>query len=313
MSDGTLMESIVLVDSRVLFEHVVRAVRSRGAGLWKRVMARTGGRLVEWDEGLVEVRELDPVGTSFILSRRFAINGRVFNFLFLPPENAHVFGWLGLAQRGEQVEVEGLLCVAQAVSLRDDLGTGDLMVVTEALALPYPALYESRPPKWQKDEFGEEDKRVAECFEAPAGSVDLAAGLADIMRGRGKLTQPEVNWGRTGYAKHPTWNGGMMPWAEEQFDRMREEGIDTLSEMPAGVFDFAGRFPDVPMACFNQIVGAWHDVVRRRADSAEFVLSDVRLLDVYVRSAAALILGFVMQMVEGKPGVTGDPSGQRRQ
>src|SRR5690606_20004223 len=178
---------------------------------------------------------------GFTRSRRFRVNGQIVNFLLIKPEDGQLFGWLTLAEFHERVSIKRVLCIAQSLSLREDLHSGDVALVTQASALPYPALYASRAPEWQEEN---DRPSAAQHYFLSDDNLRLGRDIAGhALENVGQSYIPEVH---TGYARHPAWGGGMMPWAAEQFDALTADGLETISELAVGVFDFATRLPSVP-------------------------------------------------------------------
>lgn len=249
-------ETIILIDDEYVYAAIVNAMKAEKPSVWAKFKSQfLGGQSrvasISQARQRISVAEIEPNGSGFTSSRRFRINGAIINVLLIKPADGQLFGMLTLAELHQRVGIERVLCIARAVTLREDLHTGDVALVTQASALPYPALYESRPPQWQKNE--EESSREPEHYFLSNDSLKLGRAIAstavDAMR---QNYIPEVH---TGYARHPAWGGGMSPWANEQFKSLTANGLETLSEIPVGVYDFATRTPEVPVICFNIIAG----------------------------------------------------------
>lgn len=249
-----LPETVLLIDDEYVYGAITRAIKSVGPSLWGRLKSKIFG-VTAVSSGSSEqqgkrVAEIASNGTGFTHSCRFDIDGEIVNVLLIKPEDGQLFGWLTLAEFHERVSIRRVLCISRALTLREDLRTGDLALVTQASAVPYPALYASRPPAWQEeDDSPREPQHFFLSDESLAFGREIAAEAVDGMR---QSYIPEVH---TGYARHPAWGGGMSPWASEQFKSLAADGLETLSEIPVGVYDFATRVPSIPVVCFNIIAG----------------------------------------------------------
>lgn len=201
----------------------------------------------------VDANPLPSGGTGFALSRRFLINDAVFNFLLLNAANAQPFAYLTLGQRTLNRKVPLVVAIAGALSLDRDLYPGDIALVSEAVALPYPALYKNAPAK-EHNRGGVARDSHAEVYQANAELVTKFMTLASEVV-LPQTWQKNIAGVRTGYAKHPTWRGGLETWAPEQLDSLKDAGLSTISQMPAGVYEVQNLCPDTRIICFNMIKG----------------------------------------------------------
>lgn len=229
--DQSSTESIVFLDDPDLFYAVTDLIASP-----------TSTRPTDLD-----VSSLPTGGTGFTQSRRFRINGTNFNFLLISPENAHPFTFLTLGQRTLNRHVPLIVAVTQSQVLRRDLYPGDIAIVFDAIALPYPALYQNidpqQPAREQRESYSAKPD-VAAAFSNFAQSVTLP-----------QIWQNSVPTVRCAYTKHPTLNGGMEPWTPEQWTAIKASGVDTIAQTPAGVYEAQSLSPDSAVICFNMIKG----------------------------------------------------------
>jgi hypothetical protein len=236
-------------------------------------------------QALLEHEELEPEATGFTSSRRYRVSDYAVNVLLLPPENAHPFACLTLGQRAMVVNIKSVLCISAALSLRHDLHPGELTLVTQASALPYPALYASRPPEAQQDYAPQEPSNYL------LSQDNLALGREMAKATLQRVAQRAISEVHTGYARHPTWGGGMMPWAREQFEMLAADGLEMISEIAVGVCDFAQRTPGVPVVCFNVTAGRVEEMAAGElARQGERDLENLSFLSGHsVREAANLV------------------------
>lgn len=229
--DPTSTENIFLLDDLDLFREIGKLTGSSDSA------AQVG----------CNVLPLPSEGTGFTKSRRFQINNADFNFLLISPENAHPFTYLTVGQRTMKRHVPLIVTVAQAQSLRRDLHPGDIALVSEAVALPYPALYQNKDPQ-------NPTQIQPEIYPANPNAVTAFTDFAQ------RYTLPQI-WQkslpvvRSGYTKHPTRNGAIQPWAREQFEQIKQSGIDTIAQTPAGVYEAQHLCPNTEIICFNMIKG----------------------------------------------------------
>lgn len=232
--DQSSTESIFLLDDPDLFCAVTDLIASPNS-------TRPTG---------LDVSSLPTGGTGFTQSRRFRINGTNFNFLLISPENAHPFTFLTLGQRTLNRRVPLIVAVTQAQVLRRDLYPGDIAIVSEAAALPYPALYQNIDPQQPVN------SRALTQIYTPKPEVVTAFFNQAIKTTLPQIWQTDIPIIRTGYTKHPTLAGGLDPWAPEQFSTIKEAGIDSLAQTPAGVYEAQHLTPESTIICFNMIKGA---------------------------------------------------------
>jgi hypothetical protein len=210
-------EQVFLLDDPELYEAIIGSIRGDG----------------------------EPSGSGFAQGLRFAIADKYVHVLCMRDETGHPFTYLSLGQLAIKHNVSSIVAVFQCHSLVENLYPGDLAVVSAASALPYPALYKNRDPYAA-------DTESTEHYEA---SVENLNWMSRFL----KKWQKEITWQRNiptvkcGYAKHPTWGGGLEPWAPEQFDVLRRAGIETLCEGAAGVYEARAHFPDIPVICLNLV------------------------------------------------------------
>ncbi len=234
-ADPATTENVILLDDEDLFRELSRFLSSPEAA------KELASPIIQMPSG----------GTGFTRSLRISIASTVFNFLLLNPDNAQPFAYLTLGQRTMRFHVPLVVCVARARSLELSLYPGDVTLVSEAVALPYPALYKNVDPH----QAAPPERDIAESYQL---DPTVAAMFSTFCE---SITQPQI-WQksipavRTGYAKHPAWRGGLQPWAPEQFQLLKDAGVATLSETPAGVYEVRRICPNAAIVCFNMIIGA---------------------------------------------------------
>lgn len=183
-------------------------------------------------------------GTGFTTSRRFLLNGNFVNFLLLCPDNAHPFAYLTLGQQTLKNHLSLIVAISQARSLDPNLYPGDIALVSEAAALPYPALFQCSAPHTIDN---------ADVYKANPETIEFFYTLAKAVT-LPQVWQKQIPIIRTGYAKHPTWRGGLKVWAPEQVTALRAAGLTTWSETPVGVYEAQALTPGVKVVCFNMVV-----------------------------------------------------------
>ncbi len=224
-------EIIILLDNPDLYREVTILLR----------------KLISANQPAMTISELTSGGTGFTQSRRFKVNDVRFNFLLINPENAHPFAYLTLGQRALRRRVPLVVAISQARTFKDGLFAGDIALVSNAIALPYPALFQNRNP------FSPNEP-TTEVYSANPEVLGSFSKFADTVTSP-KLWQVKIPIVKSGYTKHPTHGGGLHPWAPEQFEQMKESGIDTVAETPSGVYEFQQLSPATSVVCFNMVTG----------------------------------------------------------
>lgn len=151
--------------------------------------------------------------------------------------------YLSVAQLAFSQGADVIISVSGGYELTGKTRLGDLSMASAATALPYPALYQNRQPQAPCE--------TTEHYPASRESIDhLLHSTTTLL--------PELTWQKhlpvlqTGYCKHPTLGGGLMPWAPEQFEAVRSAGIDIIAEVPAGVLEAQQEYPAVTMISLVQ-------------------------------------------------------------
>jgi hypothetical protein len=256
MTADTTQEHIFLLDDPDLFREITKLCSPKGGKVPIPGFSAT---------------PLPSGGTGFTKSRRFQIGGKVINFLLLSPKNAQPFAYLTIGQRTLKHNVPLVVAIAGARTLDRTLYPGDIALVSEAVALPYPALYTNAPAVKNNPAKPQDNK--AEVYQADAATVATFLEHATVAL-LPQIWQKNLTAIRTGYAKHPTLRGGLEPWAPEQYDMLKDAGISTISETPAGVYEVQHLCPNTQIICFNMIKGApgpgGHDEWMRRKKTLMF-------------------------------------------
>ncbi len=231
--DQSPTENIILLDDLDLFQEITSCLQAT-----KRQQQPS-----------VTVTALPSGGTGFSESRRFKVNNVDFNFLLISPENAHPFTYLTLGQRALKRRIPLIAAVTQAQTLRRDMYPGDIAIVSEAAALPYPALYRNIDPQ--------EPAKSEPGIETYSATPDVITRYLKhaIKNTLPHIWQKEIQIVRSGYTRHPTLAGGLEPWAPEQLAAVKALGIETLAQTPAGVYEAQHLCIDSAIICFNMIKG----------------------------------------------------------
>ncbi len=224
-NSNSSVESIFLVDDLSLHEALIYSLQST---------VRPRARLTP------------ATGAGFASGVQFQLKNHIVHILCLGDHTSHPFSYLTLGAFATQREISSVIALTTAHSLREDLFPGDLAIVRRASALPYPALFANKDPY-------EQNPPEAEHFEAKPETLDHFTKQV-VKQAKPILWQREVPQVRCGYAKHPTWGGELMPWAPQQFDNMRQQGIDTISSAAVGVYEAQKLMPDARIICINQVV-----------------------------------------------------------
>lgn len=188
-------------------------------------------------------RRLATGHTGFANVRRYEIGPAAWDIICLPPaEDAQLFAFYVMGQgtlRGKSLAIS----ISQARALRRDLAPGDLAIVNEAVALPFPARYQDVTTL-------SDDYHDPVFYTADPNCLDLMPESETTATWQKRI--PVI---RTGYFKHPTLNGALEPWEARHLETLKDHKVDTLSYMPAGVFDARRLFPDLQTLCLNMITG----------------------------------------------------------
>lgn len=224
MSETGREEMLVLLDSEPLYKAVARELTNR--------------------------RSI-PQGGSFARGCRITRANASISLIHLPAANAHVQAYLTLLEMQQRSQFSRILAVGEGFSLRRELRAADLVVIGRASALPYPALFENRPPSWQTHDAS---ARPSETFYSSAPAT--ASSHAQLPALKPLLWQEDLPTVHAAYARHPQWQGGMPLWAPEHFEKFRRENeVDVLAELPVGVLEFAAEHPQALIECYAFILG----------------------------------------------------------
>jgi len=170
--------------------------------------------------------------------------------MLVPSESGHPLSFLTLRARTAAAPVSQVYCLAEAAALDCSIAAGEVTIVSEARAVPYPALYESRPPAWQVPDYAAA-RRQMEVYPLKQGDdqplVPAALVPSDL------IWQKEIRTVVAGYAKNPAWGGALAPWSSQQLARLCEYGLQTWSETCVGAAEFSLVHPEVGVTCWNLI------------------------------------------------------------
>lgn len=151
--------------------------------------------------------------------------------------------YLTTAQLAFSQGAHTVISVSDGYDVSGKTRLGDISIAGSAMALPYPALYQNRHPQ--------EPEATSELYPA---SLEPINHLLDST----SAVLPELTWQKyfpilkTGYCKHPTLGGGLMPWAPEQLETVKASGMDIIAEVPAGVLEAHQEYPGINMICLVQ-------------------------------------------------------------
>ena len=144
-----------------------------------------------------------------------------YYLLYQEPENAHLRLWLALAVLTKHARFQTIIALGKGLNLSKHPQTAEPLLITEARACTYPALYQNENP------YRDGTQPVEIYKPAPLAEQWISShpkGITDIAA-------------IAGYCKHPVHNGSLLPWAPEQFQQMSNQGIQVYSEVPAGIYD----------------------------------------------------------------------------
>lgn len=167
------------------------------------------------------------VGAAFSTCYRRQMPHAAYYLLYQPPENAHLHIWSAMAVLAKQDRFQTVTALSKGLNLGKSPLPKTPLLITEARACPYPALYQSPDPY----STGKQETEIYTC------AWQARDNRSTTLKAVGYKDEYVA-----GYCKHPVHNGSLMPWAPEQFEQLSNQGIHMYSEIPAGIYD-AGTTP----------------------------------------------------------------------